>query len=397
MPDMSLDEDSSVISLTDDVLKLLLIESSDSDAHMVQVYLRTGLDANFTIERRSSVTDAVDVLCEEQFDLVLLDLMLPDSTGMETFHAVVANAPDSAILILSGNDDHELALEAVRMGAQDLIHKADLNASTLGREVSLVLERFNVVRTERALRAAEDQIRLARQLQRGLYPQSAPDLAGFDIAGHAWAAEHACGDYFDFVPMKDGALGIAVGDVSGHGLSAALKMVEARATLHALSGYEHNLDQLLCGIHRVFSSGPQYNTRCLFLTLFLARLDETTRRLTYAAAGHPAFHLTAAGDVHRLDPTDFPIGIAEEMTCEGAREVLLNPGDILVIPTDGLYEVGANDGNAFGVVRMLDVVREYRHESANDIITAMYQAARDHMPALKQEDDMSAVVIKSLG
>jgi len=371
MIEMSPGEDSAVLTKappTDTPLRFLLVEDSAADAHLVRLYLKQGLPGPFVLQHVESLARAVELLGRDPFDLVLLDLTLPDSSGLETFRAVSARAANDAILILSGHEDGQLALDAVRGGAQNYILKGEFSPSTLAREVRFAMERNNRMQAERERDQARGQIQIARKLQKGLYPQSAPQINGFDIAGRAWAAEHACGDYFDFVPMKDDTLGIVVGDVSGHGLGPALKMVEARAALHAFSEHEDNLNHLIAGIHRIFCGGQKFDAPGLFLTLFLGRLHPERRLLQYASAGQAGFHLNANGEAKLLEATDFPIGLVDRMSSEASQEVPLNSGDVVVIPTDGFQEAGANIRDLFGIKRLLDVVRHHRERSADEIV-----------------------------
>lgn len=397
MVEMSTDEDSGIVRTVenrDHGLRFLLVEDSATDAYLVQTYLNQGLHTAVSVHHVETVAEAIESLERHRFDLVLLDLTLPDSAGIATFYSIFAQAENVPILILSGDEGDDLAVIAVRDGAQDYMLKGELSAHTLGLEVRFAMERNKRLTAERQLDVAHEQIRIARQLQKKLYPRSAPQVEGFDIAGYAWAAEHACGDYFDFLPMQDGTVGIVVGDVSGHGLGPALKMVETRAALHAFSQYEHNLGKLIAAVHRVFCGGENLMQRGLFLTLFIGRLDAANRILHYSSAGHQAFQLTAAGDVRVSVIMDYPIGIVDEMGAEKDQQFSLENGDIVVIPTDGFYEVGARQSELFGVERMLAVVHQHRCQSAADIVRAMYDAARNHVPGTAQEDDMAAIVIK---
>lgn len=398
MIEMSADEDSVVIPAiaSGSFLNLMLVEDSPADARLVQHHLKRGLIAEFAVKHVESVSEAIGCLENARFDLILLDLNLPDSTGLKTFYSVFEKANGCPILIMSGNDDSELAVIAVRDGAQDYILKGDIGPVAMGREVRFAIERNNRISLERQLEGAHEQIRVARRLQKGLYPRNAPKVEGFDIGGHAWAAEHACGDYFDFLPMSQGTIGVVVGDVSGHGLGPALKMVETRAALHAFSEYEDDLGKLIDGVHRVFCGGQKFEAIGLFVTLFLGRLNPVTRVLQYSSAGHPAFHLTASGDVRTTETMDYPIGLVDNMSGEETREIRLNSGDIIVIPTDGFYEAGAGRSALLGVDGMMSVVRSHRNETAEEIVKAMYKTSRNHLRGQPQEDDMAAIVIKTL-
>ena len=348
--------------------RILLVEDSSTDAHVIRLHLEHGLELPFSIESTTTIVAVVAAVARERFDLVLLDMTLPNSNGLETFQGVYRQAQGDAILMLSSEKDIELAVKAVRNGAQDYILKGELSPQALGREVRFALERNRRMHAAKQLHSAREQIHIACRLQKQLYPDAAPQLAGLDIAGCAWAAEHTCGDYFDFIRMKDGALGIVVGDVSGHGLGPALKMVEARAALHSLAQYEDDLNRLIAGLHRVFCNDRHLVTRdLLFLSLFIGRVDAAARTMQYASAGHPGFLLSTAGNVSRLATTGFPVGMVDGMPHqEGARLLALQTGDTIVVPTDGFFEAGSLQKNMFGVDRMMEVVHQHRHRTARE-------------------------------
>ena len=177
MSNMSLEEDSVTLrSASSPVkpLRFLLIEDCGIDAHLVQTHLKSGLNAPLLVEHVENVSHATRLLGAERFDLVLLDLTLPDSAGLATFRTIFEHAEGDAILILSNRDDRELAVEAVRGGAQDYILKGELGAQTLGLAVQFAMERNKRIKAECELDKTRAQIRLARRLQKGLYPPAAP-------------------------------------------------------------------------------------------------------------------------------------------------------------------------------------------------------------------------------
>ena len=248
----------------DKALRFLLVEDCATDAYLVQTLLKHGLDVPIYVDQVETLAAAIESLAKKQFDLVLLDLTLPDSSGIGTFYSILKHTRNGPVLILSGDEAGEAAVKAIRDGFQDYILKAELSAHTLGPEMRFAIERSERIRAEQQLKVAHEQIRIARKLQKGLYPLSAPTCNGFDIAGSAWTAEHACGDDYDFLPMGSENVGIVVGDVSGHGLGPALKMVEARAALHAFSEYENNLGKLISRVHHVFCGGQHFAERDSF-------------------------------------------------------------------------------------------------------------------------------------
>ncbi len=249
------------------------------------------------------------------------------------------------------------------------------------------------------------EFRVARRIQQRLFPRSLPflpglDIAvasfGFDIGGASYPAEAIGGDYYDFVPLSDGSLGIAIGDVSGHGVGPALLMAEVRAFLRAFAQTNAEVGEVLGLVNRALLPDVEDDR---FVTLLLARLDPRTRRFSYASAGQqPGYVLDAAGQVRQvLGSTGPPLGIFPENACPTSEEIVLGEGDLVLLLTDGVADASAPDGTRFGVQRALDLVRARRHEAAWEIVQDLYHAVRAFGHNLAQYDDITATVIKVSG
>ena len=239
----------------------------------------------------------------------------------------------------------------------------------------------------------EVEIRLARTVQEKLYPAGPPELTGFDLAGAAVPADHTCGDYYDFVPMADGRIAIAVGDVSGHGFSAALIMAETRAYLRSLVGSGADPDEILRQLN-VFLCDDTEDER--FVTLVLAILDPARRSLVFASAGHiPGYLLDGSGVTRRhLESTGMPLGIFGEAEFPVSPEIPLAEGDLLVLLTDGATEAQNEDGDFFEAEGVLRVVMEERGQGSADIIRGLRTAIEEFASQNPQRDDITAVVCK---
>ena len=250
-------------------------------------------------------------------------------------------------------------------------------------------------RTERALRDNAEQFRVAREIQQRLFPKASPAIPGYDIAGVTHPAEATGGDYFDFLPMLNDRWGFVVGDVTGHGLGPALLMAETRAYLRTLLGAREDVGLILSRANRLLAEdvGQEY-----FVTMFLARLDPATRQLDYASAGHPpAFVLGADGVLKKqLKRTGVPLGIMPDTQYTADTSHRLEPGDLLLLLTDGVEEAMAPDSSFFGHERALQVVKDHRHRPAREIIDILCQAVRDFSGDTPQLDDITGVVIKVL-
>ena len=248
-------------------------------------------------------------------------------------------------------------------------------------------------KAERELRENKEQFRVAREIQQRLFPKAAPNLPGFEIGGASYPAEATGGDYFDYLPMLNGRLGVVLGDVTGHGVGPALLMAETRAYLRVLAGRREDVGEILSRANGVLAEDVGTER---FVTLFLARLDPQTRSLAYASAGHPPGHvLQASGALKKTLPrTGIPLGMRPDTQYASSETLYLEAGDVVVLLTDGIEECLSPAGELFGSERALDVIRQHRSSSAQQIVEELYQAVRKFSGNVAQNDDVTAVVIK---
>jgi PAS domain S-box-containing protein len=265
--------------------------------------------------------------------------------------------------------------------------------SSLRRYEGIVEDITERRRAEQALEATRDEFRAARRIQQKMFPAAPPRLAGFDLGGASYPAEATGGDYFDFVPMLDGCVGLVVGDVSGHGFASALLMAETRAFLHALTRAHADVGEIMTLANRALAADIDDDR---FITLLFARLDPETRSLDYASAGHlTGYVLDASGAVvARLPSLDPLLGPFPEHVFSASPPRTLNPGEIVVLLTDGITEACAPDETVFGTERALALVRAYRRVGAAEIVANLYHAVRAFTHNRPQLDDMTAIVLK---
>ncbi len=263
--------------------------------------------------------------------------------------------------------------------------------------------RFDEQRRTRELQnvrdAADERVRLgrhdlelARQVQNRLFPRTAPEIPGFDLAGSVLPAEETCGDYYDFIPLPDGRLGIVLGDVSGHGLGPALIMVETRACLRTLLHGLGDVQAILLRINQLLVHDLESGK---FVTLLLAILDPATRTLTYSAAGQPAYHFSSSGHVTRLENSGMVLGLLDDPGIPPGERITLAPGELIFLATDGLQETQTSDGAMFGIEQTLNLVRTHRHQRSRDILKELNASASRFRQGAPQEDDITMVIIKA--
>jgi PAS domain S-box-containing protein len=250
-------------------------------------------------------------------------------------------------------------------------------------------------KAEEALRAHEQEMQVAREIQRLLFPASAPQVPGFEISGASFPADAACGDYFDYLPMPAGRLGLVVADITGHGVGPALLMAETRAYLRLLTRNREKVEEILSLANRTLVEDVG-NER--FVTLMLAQLDPEARTLVYGSAGHPAGYVVdASGEVKAtLRSTGPPLGIASSANFRASSPVPLVPGDVLLLLTDGIEETTAPDKTLYEARRALEFLRQNRSRPAAEIVRGLYDSVREFAQGHPLTDDITALVVKVL-
>jgi sigma-B regulation protein RsbU (phosphoserine phosphatase) len=238
-----------------------------------------------------------------------------------------------------------------------------------------------------------EELAIARTVQQRMFPKSAPEIAGFDIAGRAYPAGETGGDYFDFIPLRDGTLGIVIGDVCGHGLGPALLTAELRGFLRAVTLCCTELPRMLEVANTFFGEDTEEGQ---FATLLFAELDPVRRTLRHAAAGHEGLCLDAQGKLSKLPATGMVLGLMERIGVRALPARPLREGDVFVFVTDGLQETQTTDQELFGVERILDVVRRHQQQPAAGIVEALYAASQQFAAGAPQHDDVTIVIVKVL-
>jgi sigma-B regulation protein RsbU (phosphoserine phosphatase) len=235
----------------------------------------------------------------------------------------------------------------------------------------------------------------AREVQQRLFPQAYPPIAGLDYAGACRPALGVGGDYYDFIRLSDTELGIAIGDVSGKGISAALLMATLRAYLHGQTTPRvSDLADMMVSLNRLVYESSSANR---YATFFYAQYDSSTRRLEYVNAGHnpPLIFRTRSDrhDVLRLDVGGPVIGLMP--ACSYVQQsVTLEEGDVLVLFTDGISEAMNAAGEEWGDERLTQVIGAHRALPARQLIDRIMRTSDDFVAGAAQYDDMTLITAK---
>jgi serine phosphatase RsbU (regulator of sigma subunit) len=263
---------------------------------------------------------------------------------------------------------------------------------SIAGQAGVALENISLAETmaERmeAARRVTHEIEIAREVQQMLFPQKVPPLRTLDYGGMCLQARVVGGDYYDFLDLGRGRVGLVLADISGKGIAAALLMANLQANLR--SQYALALDdlpRLLTSVNRLFHESTPPNR---FATLFFAIYDDDTQALTYANCGHnPPLVRRAGGDVQWLAPTASVLGMFEDWTCT-IGQVTLQDGDTLVIFTDGITEAINEVEEEYGESRLLDTVHRHAAGSAAALISAIVNDVQS-FATTEQTDDLTLV------
>jgi len=372
-------------------VRILLVEDDPDDVWVMRNLLGDRWDGPFELVHVELLSTALERCRADRFDVILLDLTLPDSAGLETFFSLSAGAEQVPIVVLTGLKDETAAIKAVQSGAQDYLVKGQVDDNSLVRSIRYAIERTRRRQAEEVLRSTTEEFRAAQEIQQRLFPSAPPQLQNLDIAGALHPARATAGDYYDYIPMLDGSLAVVVGDVSSHGMGPALLMSETRACLRTLAQTSSDVGDILTRTNRVLAADT---SDFHFVTLLMARFEPARRVMVYAGAGQRGYLMHTSGEVTVLESTSLPLGVREDTIVPAAPPVELQPGEIVVFCTDGVTEAESPGRVRFGVGRTLAVIRGEQDQSARRIVEALYEELLGFTRRHPQRDDMTMVIVK---
>ncbi len=239
----------------------------------------------------------------------------------------------------------------------------------------------------------QEGLNVARDIQRSLLPRGGMSFPGLDLFGVSVACEETSGDYFDYIRRPGGRLGMVVGDVSGHGIGAALVMSTARALLRALTATEAASAEIVTRLNSFLSEDVETGR---FMTMFYGELDLANRRLNYVRAGHnePVIYRHATDTFEELSEGGIALGMIDDFEFDAHGPVTLEPGDLLFMYTDGIIEAMNDRNEQFGIHRVRELLREHRDRAARDIVEELRSAAQAHIGTDERQDDLTLVIAK---
>lgn len=481
-------------------LRLLVVDSNQRESELVRTQLLQSHQPWDVVQARR-LSDGLNRLATQSFDAILIDLDLPDSSGLQSYVTLRARAPGVPVVMLSGNSlphadfpadgleftvakekatpevvaqlvqyaakfqqlqtrldgserqlrmlaeqlpamlwttDEQMQFTSMRgrdlsvigLRPEDVIgktvaeiftgssashvagelHRRALSGESTSLELAWNRHWFHV-HVEPLRNVGEDEVygtigvaldvtgeqklkrdvHAAHQIQEHLLPSRSPELKGFDIAGRCFPAEDCSGDFFDFIPLPARRLAIILADVSGHGFGPAILAAAIRSYLRMAAVLGNQVHEMLALANRLLLSDGDLTP---FASVFAASLDPETQTLRFASAGHPAYLIHADGKTTRLEGFAVPIGVKDDEMFTLSSRIQLQPGDIVLLSSDGVFEARSPNGEHFGIQRAVGVVREHRFADAEAIVESLHSAAVAFAGGVALDDDLTIIVVK---
>ncbi len=349
--------------------------------------------AGDVIFREGETGDMMYVVLDGEVKVTLetmpISLLTPGSILGEM--ALVDNSPRSATAI-AATDCWLLPLDQNRFKALIPAHP-EFSVEVM----TIMAQRLRRLMDEEVKRQRmEEELNIGRQIQLSLLPRSCPSIPGWEIGALYKAARQVGGDLYDFIspPEHPHQLHLVVADVTGKGVPAALFMAFGRTVIRTATHIENTPAEVLRRTNRTILQDIGYR---LFLSTFYATLDTQTDILTYANGGHdwPFWYHAQTGKIEALTTSGLLLGVFQDISFV-EDTIQLQPGDVLVLYTDGVTEARNQEGDLFGEERFETVILESADYPAQQIAEKVVSAVADFTGAISQADDLTLVIVKKL-
>jgi sigma-B regulation protein RsbU (phosphoserine phosphatase) len=374
--------------------RILIVDDTPANIKILADLLRK----DYVLSVATSGADALEIAAsEDRPDLVLLDIMMPEMDGYEVCQRLKADpaTKDVPVIFVTAMSEVDDETKGFSLGAVDYITKP-VRPPIVKARVAAQLELAAARRTLAAQnKMLQESLAMAANVQRSLVPKAPRDLSGIEVAGHMTPCDAVGGDYLDFLSGDDfpgGGLGIAVGDVMGHGPAAALLMTAARACLRMRISQPGQLADVMTDMNRQLAVDLGDVER--FMTFCLLQVKGET--LTWVSAGHePALLFDAAsGSFTDLDGDGPVLGIDADIAYCQHHAPFRGPGQIIALCTDGITEARNPADEQFGRERLKQCLQRYASHSAADMLEMIMRTVCDFRGSSPQTDDVTLVILK---
>ena len=343
--------------------------------------------------------EALEVLQREaDIDMVVSDINMPQMDGLTLLEQIPKVDPNIRSVIVSAYGDMRNIRTAMNRGAFDFVTKPldfeDLQI-TIERTLTHMAEWKEALLSRDKLVALQNELDVASKIQQGILPTSFPEGDDFEVYGNMAPARNVGGDFFDVVPLENGRLGLAVADVSDKGVPAALFMMSSRTLLKGAAIGRNTPGEVLSEVNDLLNED---NETFMFVTILYAVYDPESGLVTYANGGHNNPMLVHANGTSQELPMTGGIALGVMPGLEyNQASITLEPGDSLVLYTDGVSEAMNSSGEEFGMDRFRQIFVETPPSSARQVNELILRAVSEFAGGIPQSDDVTCLVLHRIG
>lgn len=385
---------------SDRVAKILVVDDNPDNVELARAVVES---AGYTATTAADGVEALECVQKAPPDLILLDVMMPRLDGLGVLQALRTNPATSQIPVIMLTAKAAIAdrVAGLQLGADDYVPKPFAAAELVAR-IQTLLKRSEKLRylnplmgvlgdwfSARGVERLSRELEVAREIQMSLLPKVPPPTHGVELGAVLYSSEMVSGDFYDFLPMPDGDLGILVGDVSGKGIPAALLMIMIRTLFRVTASDGESPGTVLARINRHLCRDIPPS---MFVTMFFCRLGPG-RQLLYGDAGHVKPVLLRPGQPPRtLEAEGTVLGVVDDASFD-ERAFQLAPGDLLALFTDGVVESMGPDGRMLGLEGLYALLEANRDKPPQAIADSIAGEIKKNPGPLR--DDLTLVVLRA--
>jgi serine phosphatase RsbU (regulator of sigma subunit) len=374
--------------------RILVVDDTPANIWILADLLRS----DYVLSVATSGPDALEIaFSADRPDLVLLDIMMPDMDGYEVCRRLRADprTQDVAVIFVTAMGEVNDETEGFSLGAVDYItkpYRPPIVMARVATHLELALARKSLAFQNKVL---SESLSMAADVQRSLLPKTIPSLSGLEVAYRVMPCDAVGGDYLDFLSGVDFAgrgFGAAIGDVTGHGPAAALLMTAARACLRMRASCPGGLDEVVSDMNERLVVDLSDVGRFMTFSLIEVRQDA----VSWVSAGHEAALLVdpRLGTVSELDGDGPPLGINHYITLHERDVPFRDPGQVLVLYTDGITDSWNPEEEQYGHERFKQSLLRHAQQSASAMLECVISDIFDFRRGAPQQDDLTLVVLK---
>ena len=372
--------------------RILVVDDEPDIEHLVLQRMRREIRrGDYIFEFAHNGLEALERLNEnDNIDMVVSDINMPHMDGLTLLEQIPKVDPNIKSVIVSAYGDMKNIRTAMNRGAFDFVTKP-IDFEDLRVTIDRTLEHLEMLRDALASRdklvAIQHELGVANQMQQSILPTVFPKTDRFSLHASMTPARDVGGDFYDFVPLAGGKIGMTIADVSDKGVPAALFMMSSRTLIKGAAIGHSQPSAVLSEVNDLLEAD---NTSAMFVTVLYAVFDPKSGQLTYASGGHdPPIVLRRDGRVEAQPNTGgIALGIAPGFRF-GQHTVQLEPGDRVALFTDGVTEAARADEEQFGMARLNEAIKNLASGDASEMTDSILDAVHEFVSGAPQSDDIT--------